>query len=703
MRAAGQREWILLCTLAPHLVAFAQDPAETTPEETLAQEESPPASRTFSLDVLDPFLEFETQIESREVEFGSPGSSSPERKDRATIFTESLGFTLDGFVADPEVLRFEGDFQFGLSQARYRESLGGVDRTDSDSGTLLEYDLSLDLFPSQPVSLHAYARRGRERIPRRFLPSLFERRDEAGASLQITTDATTTDLGFDWSDVRRTGNVSGEDDESRESSRVHLDHRWELSDDQRLRLTYDHDRDRSGYQGSRLDLDTRRDEARIEHQWAFGPDGRHEWDFLVRYNDEQGDLARDEIEVAPRFTFRHADRFKTTWRYNFYKVDQDALSTQQHKFDGAAAWDVTDHLRLTADAFWRYERVERDIETYEYGGQLGLRFERPTHWGTFTTDGSLEILRAETTGSGPTSVVRGETHALDTARPAILTRSDIERRSIRAYNAGRTRVFVEGLDYTATQTGRLTFLRRIISGNIADDEIVYCDYTYRVPTGSRTDTYQTALRIEHAFNGGLTPYYHWLSRKQFVDEPDFRRPFASDIFEPAFDAFADNTDHHRMGVRYEKDRWSMSGEFEIFNDSVLPYEAWHVTGQLALVRTLQHSIDATAEYSHYRFDGDFDRRRVNWIDLDLSHRMELTDELSTSAAMGYRLERDSRDGTTHGVDLEGTVRLSRGLLDVELTAEYDLLSIGADDERGYGVWLNVRRDLSDAWGRGERR
>ncbi|GMU35926.1 MAG: hypothetical protein KJ057_01165 [Phycisphaerae bacterium] len=679
---------------APRFRDVTSESHEASADES-AEGAAATLARRYRLDLTDPFLNLESSLESRRVTSDPSGLSRIRRTDRALEFRESLGFTLDGHAFGEETLQFSGDVELGLAQSRFHRSVDGISETDTDSGTLVRYDLALTLFPDEPASFDAYARRSRDRIPRRFLPSLIEDNEEYGIAFHLTTPTTRTDVGFDLSDVQRTGNVSGEDDESRERARFHVDHRWDISDGHGLRLTYDHENVESKYQGSRGSLDTRRDELRVEHRIEFGREGRHAWDLLLRHNDEEGDLARDETEFAPRLTFQHTDRLQTTWRYNLYKTDQDGLSIDRHKADVEAAWGITDELRLTADAFWRVERVEDDVETYEYGGLLDMSFDHPTPWGRLTIDGAIHLVRAETTGDGPISVVRGETHTLDTVRPAVLRKSDVRRFSLRAFNASRTRIYTEGLDYTVTQAGRLTFIRRILSGDIADGEAVSFDYEYRVPTGSRTDTVQSDLRIEHAFDGGLTPYYLWQNRRQWVDEPEFRRPFAADFFDPVFDAFADNTDHHRLGLRYERDRWTVSGEFELFNDSVLPYEAWHVSGRADLLRSPGHTLDASAMLSHFRFDGDFDPRRVTAFDADLKDTLQFSDHLSTSLGVGYRHERDSIDGTTQGVDLEGTIRLTRGLLDVELTAEYDLLDIGDGEDRGYGVWLNVRRELSD--------
>lgn len=680
----------------------SQEEERIEPGDDAAEDvESPPAP-AWRLRLTDPYLEFEGGYDHRRVTSSSTGRTRSRRSDRSLWFREAVGFSLRAEAPDPDLLTFAGDLKLGLSQQRDRTSLDEFSRSDSDTGSLLEFNLSLDLFQSEPVSFSLHTRRARDRIPRRFLPSLLEERTEAGASAMIVGDRFRTELTLDWSDIERTGNVAEEDDESRENTRFRIDHRWDISDSRNLRLTYEHERSQSTYQGlGPVRLDTTRDEVRVEHEWVFGARDRYSFDLFARYNEESGDLARDEAEFSPRLTLRHTDRLKTTYRYGFSRSEQETIRIDQHKFDWAVDWQATDTLRLGGDVYWRYERVRDDVETYEYGGGVSTDLDAPTRWGRLTAHGAVRAIRDEVTGDGPVSIVRGETHALDGIRPTMLRKYDIRAGSIRAYNASRTRLYVPGIDYRVIHVGRLTTIYRVLSGRIADGEVVMFDYEYRVPTAAREDTYETELRIEHAFDFGLTPYYAWRTRRQFVDAERLPWIPALESDGPLVTSpdFTDNTDHHRMGLRYERSRWSFSGEYEIFDDSVLPYDAVHLIGKMAWIQSIDHALDSTVRFSRYHFTGRYDRRDVNWAQVDLSDRWQLTGDLSANVSAVYHYEDDSRDGITHGVDIEATVKLTRGLLDVELTAEVDVLRIGDDRDRGYGVWLNVRRDLSDATSR----
>lgn len=622
---------------------------------------------------------------------GRPFRDASQRNEDLRL-TESLALRFDGDVLDPRFIAFDGGVKLGLSQEEFEETIDWLHREDRDTGVLLEYDLSMRILPEKPVSGTAYARRGREHLPRRFLPSLVEDRDEAGGAITFREGRWTTEAAYDFSDVDRTGNRADRDNEHLRREHFSLDNRWEISDDHRLRIAFDHEREESRYQGTAASFDTRRDQLRVEHELRFGPAQRHRLDTYLRWNNEQGDLARDELEFTPRLRLRHGDAFETVYRYSLNRVEQDAIETNRHRIDWEAILRPGERLRMSTDLFWLRDAVEHDIEAQQTGGVFDTSYHQRTGAGEFRADAVFAADQYRTLGSGQDGVVRGESHVLDSTRPTHLVHSDVLPYTVRAYNAARTRIFVPGRDYRLITIGRRTTAYRLLSGAIGEGDAVVFDYHYRVPTGSRVATYRTDVMLEHAFDGGVTPYYGF----------ELRRQEASGSL--GFPVFEDHTERHRAGLRYRREAWSVSGEFESLDDSIEPYDAWHFGSQATLVSLPEYTLDAGARASRYHFSGagrfrypgedDFDARRAWVIDVDATQRVRLDPYWSASLATAYRWEYNTAIGETNGVDVECGLHYERGRLSVDLSAEYDLLSLDASREEGYGLFLTVRRDLS---------
>lgn len=665
--------------LSPWLAVAAI--AQTIPAEEESISRIKPGWFHLSVERLS--LDLESGYEWREVRERRARRTTLHHKNVDFRLRESAAVQLGGDVVDPELVEWTADLRFGLQQDRFREEIDGLRRVDSANGLLQEYDISLTLLQSKPVSLTAFARRWDDRIPRRFLPSLREKSTEAGASVLAVTGDVTTELGFDWRDVDRTGNKRQEDDEHLESSRFFVDSQWRISERQNVKLNYEHQEQESTYQGSRFDFDNGRDELRLDHELTFGEKNGHRLDTLFRLNEERGDLNRDELELSTRLALRHTDQLKTFYRYNFYSLGQDALQVDQHKLDLQTAYHASEHLRFSTDVFGLFERAEDDPETHRFGASLDTSYRRPTDAGELSINLALGFDREQIRGQERRRLVINEAHGLSDVRPVFLREQSIVWTSIVAHNLQRTRYYVPGLDYTLRFLGNHIGIRRIPTGRITENEVVYFDYFYLLPAGATTNTYRSDLLLEHRFNFGLTPYYYFEGRFQHVDFDSPSRPLQ-----------ADNMDRHRMGLRYERERWSLSSEYEIFDDSIEPYDAWHLIGRGKVLRAAEHSLDVTGELSRYWFEGGLDDRRVWWANFDVGDRWQLLSGLAMNTALGYRWEEDSVDGTTNGVDLEWALSYTRNYLTVDLTVEYDLLSFDDSREKGYGLFLRVSRDLS---------
>ncbi len=647
----------------------------------------------FHLNFNAAYLEFESDTQWRTVNSSRLGSSvsglplfnrafsNTKQRNRDLRFTERFGLSMTGDIIDPNLIDWSADFSIGLRQGSFREELYGFENDDTDSGILTEFDISMDVLKSKPVSMNAYVRRSNDRIVRRFLSSLRERRTESGVSVLALTGPVTTEVGFAFSDVERTGNQRLEDDEELTTRRFYTDTTWNIADGHRLRLRYEHEDQQNTYQGSNYNFDVIRDEFRLEHELAFGPDKKHVWDTFLRLNTEAGSLARDEFEAFTRLTLKHNDKFRTTYRYGFYRYDQYALRVDLNKFDFEAMYQPTKDLRITLDGFYLNEAVDADVETDQYGAAFDVAYRKPNDYGELTVNLNVGYDQSRSSSGSGRRIVRDEAHALDDVRPVVLRQGPVDLGSVIVHDLTRTRLYILGRDYNLVLLGGRVLIRRIQDGRINQGDIVYVDYSYRISTSAKIDTYRADLLIEHPFNSGWTPYYYFESRTQDANGND-------DI-----PLLRDNMHRHRIGVRYEKDRWGMGTELEIFDDTIEPYDSMHLTGRWNALRSAEHTLDLTGELSYYRFEGGVDKRQVWWLDLGVTDRWQLNPYTSLNTTAVYHREDDSVDGITDGVDLEMALAYTRNYLSLELVVEYDLLEIDRNMDEGLGVFVRVRRDL----------
>ncbi len=636
----------------------------------------------FSLSVSELYLQLDVEYEQRRVHaFRKPDELVQENRDLQ--IEETLGTRFDGFIYDPVLFSYAGEIELGLSQSQYWEEYGSRSDSEWSTGSLMNFDLSFDVLRDKPVSLYGYARNLDRHVSRRFLPSLEEDETEFGLSAVYRNDRLSTEFGFAYRDVDREGNRDALDDESFRMARFFANAEWRIGKRQILRFAYDHEDEHTSYQGSDFTFDTQRDRFRLEHELMFGDKDRHRLMTFLRYDDERGDFARDELELASRLSLKHSEVFRTSYRYSFYRYTQDSIEVAQHKGDIEATYRPIDNLSITGNAYILREEIDADVDTDEYGGGLDVSYSTKTGAGELFANAALAYDRRHSTGTDGRLIVRNEAHTMSSVRINTLRQFPVDLGSVLAHNVTRSRYYVNGVDYLLSYTRGRASVRRLPTGRIAEGEVVYFDYTYGVYAGSTVEDLRASVLVEHRFENAITPYYAFESRFQDVETRSVGRPL-----------FRDNMDRHRFGVRYDEDRWSLSGELEIFDDSIEPYDAAHLHGRYALARDRHHTLDLSADLSRYWFEGGLDDRNVWWFDVDLSDRLTISPTFWIDTTLGYRFEDDSIAGNTNGVDLASTLGYSRNYFNLELTVEYDLLYLPDSRENGLGVFLNVRRDIS---------
>ena len=434
-------------------------------------------------------------------------------------------------------------------------------------------------------------------------------------------------------------------------------------------------------------FETTRDLWTLEHQVEFGEQKRHELRTLIHWQEESGDFARDLFEFGPPLTLRHNDRLQTSYKYQFNRERFDQIRVTQHRGEFQFVHQLYSNLTTTGQVFGLYEKVNDDVETTQYGAGIDWQYNRSNPFGHLYANLALAFDNERVRGDNGRRLVLNEAATFHDPIAITLRNRHVVAAGVVVTDSTNRRVYRLGSDYILIRQGVWTRLARIRSGRIADGDTVLVDYLYETPANGEIDSVRVDFSLEQRFKSGLTPYYNFSFRNQEVE------------FSTGFAADQDRTDHHRIGLKLERDRYYLSAEFEIFDDSIDPYDAFHLDGRYSFLRNSEHDLQGSARLSRFFFEGGLDDRNVTIFELELDHRWHISEALSTSNRAAYRWEDDSIDGDTNAVDLAAAVSYALGDLSVELSVEYDLLDLPNSKEDGFGVWLTVRRELPNLFAR----
>jgi len=596
-----------------------------------------------------------------------------------------LTLRFHGDVVHPYFVDFYGKTSFGYSRSFFRERRFGRPRSDRGSGYLTEFDLRADLFKTKPVSGTVYGQRSEDRIPRLFLPSLRQRRTAYGTAWVHRTDRILMELSYDHFDTDRFGNRRQRDDERIIEDFYRFSWDWTIGPDEKLRLDYEHNRRQQEFQGNQFVFDTRRDLIKFDYDRAFGDRRQHRFTINGRLQEESGDLARDIIEITPQVILEHSDTLSTSYEYQFTRERLDGIRIDQHRGDFQLTHRFLKNLTTTVDVFALEERTDDDVETTQAGASVAWQYTRANRYGRVSADLRLSADSERTRGNSGTRLVLNESATFRDPLPVYLVRSDVVRSSVLVTDGTGRVVYRIGTDYVLGRIRDRTVLERVPAGRILNGQTVLVDYRYRTRRSGQIDTTRVDFNIQQEFESGWTPYYRLSFRDQDVNH------------SVGFARRADRTDHHRLGVTYTRTRWSWSGEYEIFDDAIDPYDAFHFNGSWNALRTPDRQLDFRGEFSQYFFDGSFDDREVSEINLSGVYEVRFAQDWTSTMTTTYRWEDDSVRGTTNALDIEAALAYRYRNVSVEFSAEYDLLRIAGSKEDGAGAWVNLRWELDDLW------
>lgn len=681
---------VLACAWTSAAPAEDSAPATSQPVEEIQipePEETPaPQKNYFALDEFSAELGIEGFGQKRKVRTDArrPYYSAFDRRDVTRHLEETLGLQGSGYLIDERTLQFDSMVRLGLSQDHYHTTRPGPNQTTGPDGTLLEYDLRLRALPAGKISATAGASQLDDRLPRPFLPSLDRRRERYGVELSYNDEKLPMQLSYEHLyDKLSSGVRDLIDTEEQGEDTLRYEATWQPTDAHTLSLEYEYERRNDRYSGTPTTFDTTRNYFSLNDSIRFGPQQQSQFDGYFRIEDEEGDLARDVMELAPRLRLQHTDDLYSYYKTQYLKQSYGELETETHRGDIGLAHTWRDMLTSSGGFYGLQQNADHGYDMTEWGALANLSFRKSHTSGDFST--SLAYLHSESrTDDGRRGgVVIDEAATFRDPLPVYLSQRNVNRIGILVRDSERLNYFVEGLDYWVLQLGDVTTIGRNPLGRIRDRQTVLVSYTYRTFDDFKVNRDRVDFRVQDDFKNGFTPYYALSLQDEQVSSQRYL-------------TFRDRNIHrHRVGFTFRKPRWSAGPEYEYNDDSIDPYQAGHLTGDVVVMQAAPHSLNADLRASYFDFRGeDFLRQHfTTLLDSGLTYRYALGDKLESGATARFRYENDSLFGETVGVDLRASMTYRIGEFALMVEAEYELLDLPSSTDNSAGVWFKVRRNI----------
>jgi len=614
--------------------------------------------------------ELELGVEKRVDEQGTAGVT---RKYESLEFEEIVRLKTQGDVYHPDFFSYLAGVGMGLTQHQF--DFDG--QTESESGTLEEYNASGDLLSKKPYPLTFNLDKSEETIPRQFASSLLSEREGSNVSLALRSDWPMR-FQYGQSDTRQQGLSAVDQDlflrEDQQFSYA-LDHSFSEQSD----MSFDFQRtDTDQWQGASR-IERQEDTYGFSHQGSMGPDGKTRVDSFVNYLDQTGDFELQRLLWQERVTVKHTDKFQTHYNASFHDSQRPTSKNNEVRGETGFTHRLYESLVSTGAVYATDEDLGNDVDMTRVGGNVGLDYNKKNPFGTLLGYYGYSRLSLDQAGGSTVVSVVDERHAFTVAGSMLirLDRANINTASIVVRNSSRGTTYNSG--YTVTQTNGITEVRVILGGIISGDGDQTLSFDYdSVTEPQRKETSDVhSVRLRQRFPIGISTYYEFQDRSETVTSSD-----ASII--------PDEFQINLFGVDYAKKGLRLLGEYRDEQSTRIPSKSKRVEASylLRLDSDTRLSVYGANSWIDYSTEPLYD---VTMMTVGGDMSTQLTDKCLMKGGVDYRFEDDSRQAETRGFQWDVELAYTHRQLSTRIGAEFNQLNRLQHARESSFVYMRVKR------------
>lgn len=605
--------------------------------------------------------------------------------EKDVFFREEVGLRSTGYFYHPNLIDWNAGLRLGLTQ----QSIDINDDSFDSNGTITGYNLSALLFKEKPVSVRAYTARNQEFIDRSFARQIEVDTEVTGAEIMFKGPTPFSLMyektnDYEESDIRT-------DDETSELLRAQLTDARDR--DLFTQFTYEHEEiDKTatffipGEAPIIQDLPDRRDEFTVANRWRFndGPN-THTLNGQTRLLQRRGAFDNDLFSFNQRLDLEHSETLGTFYRVQVYKDDTDTQKDELLEGELGFIKKYYQSLNVTGRVFGSDRQLDAGSEQ-RYGTFFDFDYRKKTPIGQYTSGlGIGTDMETQESDSGQLGV-RDEPVVLAGITPQRLRSPNIVPGSVVVTDVNNAVRYIEGVDYRLQKFGDFTEIVRLVTGSIANGQLVLVDYEAGAAENARF----------------RTDRFNWRHRLQLKDLPialiaEYR--LRDEKLQSGDDpGNLDREEVILLGVEYRVDPITLAGEYERRDQMLFPSStAYRIRG------TYDQVIDDATTLT---FGGDYETLRYTNADtFGLEPGRDFLDRYSLFGHATTKLRRDliarfeASYTDTRGRNNDtlarfgGSLDFRRGNLDVTISAAHEIYEQEGDTGDSDVVRFTLRRSF----------
>jgi hypothetical protein len=580
-------------------------------------------------------------------------------KSTETIFEENLGLETEGYIYHPNFLELALAGVFGLTQRDYTETRSGVERSDSEDGDIVEFDLTGRFLKKKMYPGLVYARRSQELEPRMFAPSIETTADNYGVIWQYFSPKTPSRVQLNRNVIELVP-VGGDEAPGRqENTTAAFETGYNFSEFNALTFSYT----RSSISEEPYELSYDADDVALAHRLDFGDQHQHRLQSELSYYDQRGTFNIERTQWRELLRLNHTETLRSWYQLEVTDRTQgnilglEPIDEQSYYLAGTIEHQLYDSLVSQLYAYLQRQEYASGPEIDRYGAQASFDYRKTNRWGELRSNYRAGLEQQDRRGGFQRIEVLDERRTFQDPEPVVLASANIETGSIFVTAEDRTTYYMRGRDYTVYTVGDRVELRRVPTGEIADGETVLVDYVFSLGGDLELDTVMQHFELRQDFDWGLSPYYRLRWQDQTITPATASGAIPEDITA------------HTFGLEYRRGSLRLGGEYEDHASTINPYEAFRLSA------SYNHRFKSGAagtvrvrwsDASHHRPD----ERRLELFTVETRYRHPLTRRLSVEGTLLYRTGTDTLTGDDEGFDLDLALEYIIRRTELRITYEY---------------------------------
>jgi len=363
------------------------------------------------------------------------------------------------------------------------------------------------------------------------------------------------------------------------------------------------------------------------------------FDSLKKYNirskisnlQRRGIVKQDRFHIAEDISVELPKKFRLSAKYNYYNEDLETQKYKQHNIIGLLSHELFQSLRTNG----LYEYFNTDHSAYqEMYTRAGIDI---TYVKKMIMDGQLNLSYSFTKRhqefegvEGPLNVINEEQFLSD-GQIVLLGKPYVDSETIVVRDETRSIIYQLNFDYLLFERGDFLEIQRIPGGQIANNSIIFIDYTAIQP-----GSYKFDMDYE-SFSAGIMLFKRLIELYFRSSKQDYKNTETTDFLTLKY--FTQNV----FGVRVEVGPFRGGIEFDNYESNIVPYSQKKYYLQLygQLGKNIRYTLNGDIIDYHFTSTG-LDQLYSN-INGNINYR--LSPKSNINFEVGYR----NQEG--EGIDL----------------------------------------------------